>query len=79
MMEMAYIVNMLVDVILCAVCGDYLLLFALMVGYFVLNLHQSCHHSAGVSKDCSALMKPSFCHLFKNKAIIIITLMTDLG
>ena len=49
--------------------------------------------------DCYALMKPSFCHLFrhflvtmephcalkvakhllKNKAIIIITLMTDLG
>jgi hypothetical protein len=38
MMEMAYVVNMLVDVILCAICGDYLLLFALLFGYFVLNL-----------------------------------------
>lgn len=51
MMEMAYIVNMLVDVILCAVCGDYLLLFALMFGYFVLNLHQFRHHWGGVRKD----------------------------
>jgi cell shape-determining protein MreD len=50
-MEMAYVVNMLVDVILCAICGDYLLLFALMFGYFVLNLHQFRRHSGGVRKD----------------------------
>ena len=29
-----------VDVIPCAICGDYLLSFALLFGYFVLNLHQ---------------------------------------
>ena len=57
MMEMAYIVNMLVDVILCAVCVDYLLLFALMVGYFVLNLHQSCHHSANEAFFLSSVQK----------------------